>query len=382
MLGKMIGGILLISGTAIGVGMLAVPTVTAAGGFFNASATLFLCWIFMTISAFLILEVNLSLIAKGDYKRPINLITMADATLGSIGKITAWLIYILLLYSLVSVYIRASSAWLSQLSAISMHYSAIIVSGIFAIIISTGTAGVDKLNRIFSIGLLIAYIILVITILPHVDSAALCYSGNISTIPKTMPLLLTAFGSAIVVPSLTSYLEYNKKALRITLLIGCLLPLCTYIIWELVTLGTLPLDGEFGLNTLARQNDDGTGLAIALENVTKSWWVTESAMAFAIFAVLTSFIGVSLSLMHFLSDGLKTDNKILLPLLIYVPATIMAMLFPGGFAAILSVSGVFVAIFLGLLPIAMAWKIRGKCSALMILAIVFFLYVIFQQLCS
>ena len=97
---KMIGGMLLIVGTSIGAGMLALPVATAELGFLGSVIVLVACWLVMTASAFLILEVSLWL------PQGTNLISMAGATIGPIGQLIAWLTYILLLYSLLCLYSR------------------------------------------------------------------------------------------------------------------------------------------------------------------------------------------------------------------------------------------------------------------------------------
>jgi tyrosine-specific transport protein len=81
---KFIGGVLLIVGTSIGGGMLALPVVNAASGFWQSSLLLILCWALMTVGALFILEVNLYL-PPGK-----NMVSMAAATLGKPGLIVAY----------------------------------------------------------------------------------------------------------------------------------------------------------------------------------------------------------------------------------------------------------------------------------------------------
>src|SRR5262245_54256588 len=109
---KLLGGILLIVGTAIGGGMLALPIATAHTGFINSSLLLFACWAVMTLGSFLIFEVNLWLAAES------NLVSMAKATLGKGGQLVAWLANLLLLYSLLSAYIAGGGDFLHNLLAI------------------------------------------------------------------------------------------------------------------------------------------------------------------------------------------------------------------------------------------------------------------------
>ena len=54
--GHLLGGTLLIAGTSIGVGMLALPVATASGGFIPSIVVYLICWLFMLSSGLLILE--------------------------------------------------------------------------------------------------------------------------------------------------------------------------------------------------------------------------------------------------------------------------------------------------------------------------------------
>src|SRR3990167_3077612 len=100
---RFVGGILLVSGTSIGAGMLAIPVITSFAGFFPSLALLGICWFFLFLTSLFLLDVNLSF--KGD----VNLISMVGRSLGTGGKMVCWVAYLLLLYSLTAAYIAGSS---------------------------------------------------------------------------------------------------------------------------------------------------------------------------------------------------------------------------------------------------------------------------------
>ena len=60
-LAKKTGAALIITGTCVGAGMLVLPLVTAACGFIIASILLVVIYLLMLSTAFLIMEVNLSM---------------------------------------------------------------------------------------------------------------------------------------------------------------------------------------------------------------------------------------------------------------------------------------------------------------------------------
>ena len=98
-----IGSILMILGTCVGAGMLAIPIVSAHEPFQLSVLLLFSAWAVMTIGSFAILEVNLW------FKSGSSLISMADATIGPVGKFITYIAYLLLLYSLLCAYLSGAS---------------------------------------------------------------------------------------------------------------------------------------------------------------------------------------------------------------------------------------------------------------------------------
>ena len=95
---KLLGSTLLISGTTIGGGMLALPIVTGVYGSLPAIFLLTAVWAINTYIAFLLLEVNLQLSEDS------NLISMARQMLGRPGEVVAWLCCLLFLYALLIAY--------------------------------------------------------------------------------------------------------------------------------------------------------------------------------------------------------------------------------------------------------------------------------------
>ena len=143
---RLIGGILLVVGTTIGAGMLALPIATAQLGFASSVALLVGCWAVMTVCAFLFLEVNLWLPANS------NLISMAGATLGRWGQLIAWLAYLLLLYSILSAYIAGGGDlfhYLLKTSGITLPLSvaSVLFTVLFGMVVYFGIRAVDYVNR-------------------------------------------------------------------------------------------------------------------------------------------------------------------------------------------------------------------------------------------
>ena len=86
--GHLVGGTLLVAGTSLGVGMLALPVATASGGFIPAMVVYLICWIFMLCTGLLILEACIWM------PKDANLITLSTRLLGKWGKASCWVLYL------------------------------------------------------------------------------------------------------------------------------------------------------------------------------------------------------------------------------------------------------------------------------------------------
>ena len=91
---KTIGCILLVAGTQIGAGMLALPITTGIAGFIPAIVLFSCAFVYMLMNLFVLLEANLSC-----PHQEANIISIAKQQLGRTGQGIAWLSFLLLLYT-------------------------------------------------------------------------------------------------------------------------------------------------------------------------------------------------------------------------------------------------------------------------------------------
>jgi tyrosine-specific transport protein len=361
---KLIGGILLIVGTSIGGGMLALPIATAQLGFINAFIALVLCWAVMTLSALLILEVNLW--------HPVNsnLITMAKTTLGTFGQIIAWTSYLSLLYALLAAYIAGGSDFLQHLLltfhiTVSTKISALLFTALLSLVVYKGLRSVDYINRGLMFSKLFTFILLALCIFPFISIDYLLTLANpyfTTMILGSITVIMTSFGFAVIVPSLRSYFKNDLLMLRKTILIGSLIPLFCYVIWEIAIMGIIPAQGNPSLTLMYHSGHSASDLMMALSNLLHNRLINLLAKIFTSICLATSFLGVALSLFDFLSDGLKIKkralNKFVLYVLTFLPPFLIANHYPHIFIIALSYAGVLCALLLILLPAMMAWSGR------------------------
>lgn len=355
----LIGGILLVSGTTIGAGMLALPVSTGLAGFVPSIFLILISWIYMTYTAFLILEVNLWMGTNT------NLISMARNTLGRTGEVFCWIIYLFLLYLLTTAYIAGSGPiiidFIQALTGINLPSwtGPIPLLGIFGYFVFRGTADVDFVNRLLMLGLVIAYIAMVVFLTPYVEFNLLEYADPKYLLVATS-VIVTSFGFHIIIPTLTTYLNKDVRQLKLAIWIGSAIPFIVYLVWEVLALGIIPLQGSNGIVVGYAQGSNGAQLLAAILG---SSTIAMTARFFAFFAIVTSFLGVSLSLSDFLADGFKikknVGGRIVLYILTFLPPLLFSLTYPRAFLSALEYAGAFgVIVLLGLLPALMVWRGR------------------------
>lgn len=361
---KLLGSILLIVGTAIGGGMLALPIATSQAGFVHSTFLLFGCWFVMTASAFIILEVNLWLPPNS------NMISMARATLGSGGKWVAWITYLLLLYSLLAAYMAGGGDFLKNLLFllkinVPSWVASLLFAGLLGYIVCLGIRSVDVVNRSLMFVKLGAFFLLITLIFPNITPINLA-SGQFTAITASTTVAITSFGFATIVPTLRSYFEDDISKLRQAILIGSLIPLICYILWDCAIMGVIPSNGNNGLINMMSSHQSTSEFVNRLSSLLQKESVTLFARVFTSICLATSFLGVALSLSHFLSDGFNLANKksIKSDLIVYtstfLPPLLIVLIYPGAFIAALSYAGIYCVILLILLPSLMAWVGRYR----------------------
>lgn len=352
--GHILRGSLLVAGTSIGGGMLALPVLTGQAGFVPSLIIYFACWFFMASTGLLFLEVALWM------EDGANIITMARRTLGRTGKVAAWGLYLFLFYCLTLAYIvGAGDLILSSVpdsSSFASWQAQLLFLAIFGPMVYIGAHFVGRLNLYLMLGLGISFFTFVYLGAKYVDSKLLV-QANWSKLWFALPITFTAFAYQGIIPTLVTYMHRDARQVRLAILIGSFLPFIAYVIWQWLILGIVPVEGP---NSLTEALNQGQNAVQPLKHVLNVPVVYIVGQYFAFFAILTSFLGVTLGLLDFLADGLNVQktpiNKLWLCLLIFVPPVLFALVHPHVFLIALDYAGGFgCALLLGLLPVLMVW---------------------------
>lgn len=334
--------------------MLALPFSTGPAGFLPALTVTLLCWLYMFSTGLLFMEATLWLPAGSNY------LSITGTLLGKGGRWVAGIVYLYLYYCLLVAYWSLGSPLLSETLgfltgwAPSPLLSNCIFTLFFGLVIFLGARVTDRLNFLLMVGLFVSYLALLGKGGSRVDEALLSHTRWGLALPA-LPTLFSAFGYHNMIPTVATYLGREPKRLLWAIFVGTFITLVIYALWQWMIIGILPAE------LIEETKREGLSITLPLEVATGSPWISNLARFFALFALTTSLLGVSLSLLDFMGDGLKISRKkgwgrLSLTLLVFLPPAFLAALFPGLFFRALAYAGGFgEAILNGLLPIGMVW---------------------------
>lgn len=359
---KTLGSTLIIAGTTIGAGMLAMPLTSAGIGFGFTVALLIGLWLLLCFSALLFVEVYQTVDSDA------GLGTLAEKYYGTFGRVISTSVLIIFLYAILSAYVSGGSSILAAFlptiidAETTTRIAGVIFTVVFGAFIILGTKSVDAINRLLFTTKILAFVLVLCLLLPKVSVDNLLEMPiNNFLLISASPIFFTSFGFHGSIPSLNKYLEGNVKALRISIVVGTSIPLIAYILWQLATHGVL---SQTEFLQILEKDPTLNGLAEAARQITGSSMIGAMVRIFSALALITSFLGVALGLFEALEDLLKRVNinagRISLGLLTFIPPMLFAFFYPKGFITALGYAGQMFAFYAIVLPIAMVWKLRRQ----------------------
>lgn len=348
-----ISGILLIAGTCIGAGMLALPIVAAPAGFYPSMMVNILTWLFMMATGLLFFEVTLWM------PEGANVLSMAKRFLGSSGQFIGGVSFVFLYYCLMVSYISGGAP---LFEAAVIHALGVFINpswifwgfvAAFMLLVFLGTRVVDRVNWLLMGGLILSYVLLIAIGSREVQNILL-QRQNWGLSLMAAPTFFSAYGYHNVIPSLSFYLKEQRHVLRWAIVVGTAIPFVIYSLWQWLIIGAIPYD------ILELAADQGVPVSQTLEAVTGHRAIPVLITYFGLFALVTSLMGVALSMVDFLGDAFSMQrvgwNRLMLCGLVFLPPAVFALKNPGVFLEAIGIAGGFgEAILNGLLPILMVW---------------------------
>ncbi|NOH91371.1 tyrosine transporter [Vibrio sp. AIC-3] len=346
----MMGSSLIIAGTALGAGMLAIPMVLAQFGLLYGTLLMVLICFGTTYAALLLLEATIK--AGGG----LGLNSIARKTLGKQGQLlTNGLLYALLICLLMAYILGAGDLLSKLLSNFGVEITATTSQTVFTLlagaVVASGTGVIDKLNRALFFVMLASLFATMAFLAPSMTQENLMQvtSHDHVDLIKTSAILFTSFGFMVVIPTLVSYNhEATDKQLRNMVIIGSLIPLVCYLCWLFAVVGNLS-EEQF------RSFENVSDLMAAFE--AQSPWVGNALSTFTGLALLTSFFGVAMALFNQNKDMFNQNTAVTYCISFILPLA-GSLLAADKFLQVLNYAGIILVFLAVFVPLVMVHKQR------------------------
>lgn len=369
---SVIGGVMIVAGTVIGAGMLALPIIAAGMWTGWALVVLAASFFLMLSSALMILKTNVRFGPGASFD------TLVRGTLGPVWNAVNGVSVGFVLYMLMYAYTSGGGATLKH--SLDLPLPQGIVSLCFALALAFcifwSTRVVDRLSVILVVGMVVTFAVAVSGMLPAFQFEHLWLSGPAASanpsgtttsawfVLAALPYFLTSFCFHASVPSLVKYYGTDVRRIKVCIFYGLLIAAAFYALWILVGFGVL---GREALRDVYAQGGNINHFLAAVDKIIPGAWVGRFVSVFAFLAVVTSFLGAGLGLFDYIADVFGFDDtfqgRIKTALITFVPPVLGGVVFPDGFIVAIGFAGFAAAIWSVVIPAAMEWKfLRGQAG--------------------
>ncbi len=356
---QQIGAILLVAGTCLGSGMIALPLVLANLGLVPALGLMAVIWYFTYYTSLIHLELNLQA-GKG-----VSLGTLGRQFSGKIASYLGfssikWLSYALLaayLYGGSSIFQKLLSTYVGGIYPIRSIATLYAAVAIFVLLLPLKL--IDYINSLLFVGLLgvVAFLLTGLATSLEWTHLPLFMPGmtQFSVWRTIIPVMLTSFGFQVIFHILMHYCGPQSLRLKRAFFWGSLLPACVYALWTISILGTLYHHTPAFYQAMQNGTVEVGDLIHALSSIAKwpfiqllVWWIS-------LLAIITSVLGVGVGLCDSIKDMLLHKipqapiRSLTAALITILPAYTIALVIPNAFLTMLGFAGlilVFIAVFL------------------------------------
>lgn len=301
-IGQVITAGLFLTGICVGIAYFSIPILTGIAGFIPGCLMTLIVWIFSLAIGLLYAEATLT------QPDGANLASISYALLGRTWMVILSIVFCINLVTYLASYAYFIAEFFQWFFSTTFHiplspFTAELLGTLpFCLIVFLGVQFSMRVNVLLVIGLLVAF-------------SLMCYQGSTSVAPThllerhwtytifSVPILFSALGFVGIVPVLCTYLDRNPTKIRITLMIGTVLPLILYIFWQWLILGSFSVSKFWVLNEERANSRAVISLAQTIPHI-------KYFLNFTIFfSMATSLIGNGIAIVEFLRDLLHLPLK-------------------------------------------------------------------------
>ena len=251
---SVLNAIVLVAGTTVGAGILALPAVTQPAGFVPSTVALTGAWMYMAVTGLFIAEVACKTMASTG-KPATSLKSMAAGAIGPAGAWWTSAFFVFLHMALLIAYCSRGGELLVSILPFLGTFGApppVLFAALFGgfIYFTKGTDALDKGNNIFATIVVTSFFALVALATPGGSADRLFAVSDWSQATDTIPTLLLSLVYHNVVPTICAQLEGDREKITKAVVIGSLIPFLMFVIWNAAVLAALPATFTAGADPL------------------------------------------------------------------------------------------------------------------------------------
>jgi tyrosine-specific transport protein len=340
---KLLSSVFLISGTAMGAGLVALPLA-------SANIVILMSSIIVLFSFFIAYQTssmtNRLIEKSGSY---CSIVELSKRFAGQPAMYVTIASFYILSLSLLSVYFVGTSSIIDYFLDLKDSASLFLCSVLF--LFALKSRAFNKVNSVLFI-VLLASIGLVIFSTFNAKQALVIQNGAFTCkdIFYFVPIIFTSFGVQNVCPYVCEILEMDREKIKRAFFIGTLIPAVVYSLWIYTTLQSVySIDVVFFERILNHQVDVGELVGRLCESA-RSEFVNIFFKILSLFAIITSAAGIGIGLVCSLKERVKSKISTVIPLIIVVIPALVTLLIPNAFMKALSFGGAIATIFVIFTP--------------------------------
>ncbi|KAG1665882.1 hypothetical protein FOA52_005371 [Chlamydomonas sp. UWO 241] len=306
------GCALLVAGTTVGAGVLALPAVTAPAGFGATAVALSAGSCYSIVTGLLLAEVTINMISSrnadaaesssSSEQPPTSLTSIAVALIGGGGAVAVAVPYLFLHYSMLVAYIAKAGDVLGDWTGLPVAPAALLFTcGLGGAVYVLPDGGVDRLNGALVAMVGASFLGLLAVAGSDIDPARLGTAHWGAVVPA-LPIIALSFVYQNVVPVVVQRLGRDPAKVTSAIVLGMAGPLIMFLLWDGAVIGSAP-SGSYIDDASALAAAGGDPLQALRDNDPVAGLLIE---VFAMGAVATSFLGFVLSITEYLGDMAAT----------------------------------------------------------------------------
>jgi tyrosine-specific transport protein len=356
---KLVQIVLFIAGNAIGAGVLGLPVALGGVGLWPALVAMCVLYGAMLYTGQILADFVVE-------TRSFDLPSLFQKTLGKPGLIVFCVAYFTLFFCLLVAYWTGLGSLFAPITFPCRGSLLVIV----ALLLFHGFRSIGPFNVLLTSGFIVAFFALIFFML-RVESGMAVWVGDLAVLNRSLSVILCSYGFHAAVPFVCRQLDFDKKIIKKAIFWGTLFPFFFNVMIIFVSFRALSVD-ELG-GGLARGLPVFSLLCEKEGMQLCALW----GQIFSFFAIVTSLIGVSLTMGNALQDCFSGKLANFFPIIVTVGLPFVISVYnPSIFIRTLEFAGgIFLNIIAGILPIVAKIK-SGKHHLWDFFMLAGFLYVL------